>query len=767
MIYKKIIQIISIFTCLVCMVDSALADTPELDIKTIIQKIDNSTHYIKAIDQIDHKPQSSFKSVLSSSLLKLMKEKYQDNEWNIVLRLSDQYINSSNIYDQKVLLDVYFMRAYGEQKLGNPRAAIRNYLKYLSIFITRPESSTKHLSRVFRNMVLIGNELSKGNVDDLKRLISSIAALKLSTDDRTELIFLNAMILANQKIEIDDYSKNIALNWLNDVYKMQSQAYKRAKALYYSSIIYIKQGDLKNAEKKVNKILAEKKLEKGQITDLATISLARIYGAQKKLKKSFETYSSIGAESSFHKDALYEQIFILKRMKKYFEASKVSEQLIARYPDDPKTHDIKNTISQLYMVSGQTQKALTAIDNQKKYWLDLQDWVRKKYTAKAIDAEKVYQLNTKLNETGLLSIPVSLGRYASMFQKVDHLRRHASGSRDEVRSMILNLGRIGFHSYMPEIIGRSTQLRQAVKNLFEIGDQLVAAELEVYKKKIPKSLKAALEVSHKRRTDLFVTENRFKVDRGSPDQFAKTLDLNNRLVKLNERLVDMTANLRFYTYKNQVLGQNFGLESDLITDLQNRSRAIKNAILRGAEIVRSRSILNLRYSNPIRGVKRLLLEGMTQLHADYIQLYRVRDRYKHINEKYLAYEIEDVWKKFDHLAVVLFDVLHKVENDFNENILSNVNDFDQLDALYAKVIAELDGVERTLLNQLNENFETDFAEIDRQITNQIAYQSKLSGDSNWYNFIDEERKLKGIDTEYINEKGSVIRSSGYIGKEAQ
>jgi outer membrane protein assembly factor BamD (BamD/ComL family) len=575
------------------------------------------------------------------------------------------------------------------------------------------------------------------------------------------------MILANQIDSFDDYSKKIALNWLDDVYKNQSNPYKRAKALYYSSIIYIKQGDLKKAEVKIKRILSEKTLEAGQITDLATISLARIYGAQKNLKQSFETYKSIEKQSSFYKDSLYEQIFILQRMKKYFEASKIANQLLVEYPNDPLSRKVKNSISQLYMMSGQTDKALQSIETQKKYWADLQTWIGKKYTVKAIDAKKLFELNAKINETGIISLPAALKQYAEIFSKIADLKQRAKGNRDEVRNMILNLGRVGYHTYMPEVTGRSTQLKEAVKDLFQIGDQLVSAEIEVYKNKIPSSLKAALEVSFKRRTNLFVPENQFTAQRGSPSQLSRTLELNNRLVKLNERLADLSANLRFYNYINEATKENQGLETDLVADLQQRSREIENSILRGAEIVRSRSILNLQYSNPIRGVKRLMLAGLTQLHGDYTQLYRVRDEYKHVNEKYLAYEIEDIWKKFDYMAVALFDVLHHAENQFNRSILADVKDFERLDAYYAKVVNQLNESERKIQDQLNDNFMNDFADIDRQIVNQIAFQSKLGGDSNWYQFIGEEKKLNEIGAEYINEKGSVIRSSGYIGNEAQ
>ena len=765
--YKKLTYLILPIISSFWMGVEAYAQTPEFDLKNIIQKIDNSTHYIKAIDQIDKKPITISKSLLPERVLKLIVQKYQENEWYVVTRLSDQYIAMSNIYDQQDLLDVYYMRAHAEQELGDARAAIRYYLKYLSVFITRPESSPKYLNSVFRKMVVIGNNISKGNIDDLKRLISSLAALKLSTNDRTELTFLNAMILAKQTDSFDDYSKEIALNWLDDVYKNQSHAYKRAKALYYSSIIYIKKGDLKKAEAKIKKILSEKNLEPGQMTDLAKISLARIYGAQNKLEQSYETYKSISKESSFYKDSLFEQIFILQRTKKYFEASQLASQLIKEYPSDPLSRQIKNTISQLYMVSGQTDKALQAIDEQKKYWTDLQAWFGQTYTAKAIDAEKVFKLNDKLNETGILVPPFSLKKHAEMFAKINDLKRRARDSRDEVRSMILNLGRVDFRTYMPEITGRGSQLKEAVKDLLHIGDELVSAETEVYRNKIPSFLKAALDVSIKRRANLFMPENQFTSERGNPLQVSRTLKANNRLVKLNERLADLSSILRFFVYRNQILEENRGVESDLLVDLRKRSREIENAILRGAEIVRSRSILNLQYSNPIRGVKRLLLAGLTQLHGDYTQLYRVRDEYKHINEKYIAYEIEDVWKKFDQMAVALFDVLQRAENEFNRSILSDVREFERLDAYYSKVIKELNENEQKLLAQLNDNFEYDFADIERQLVNQIAFQSKLGGDSNWYKFIGEEKKLNEIGAEYINEKGSVIRSSGYIDNEVQ
>jgi hypothetical protein len=662
----------------------------------------------------------------------LAEQNLKDREYIAVIRNLNYVLNQAPQLPQERYMRAHYMLGISYEELKQVSRAGKAWLRYLSSFTTQQGDENLRLLEVVRRVLLIQEQLAAGQRSQLQRLLADITALQMAPEIRAEIHLLAAISAIHSR------NYRLADNWLEKVRATKASERLWAEASFYTGLNAMKQGREQDAEKIWLDVAGVSDESLIMIRDLAALNLGRLYAARKMPKNALQWYAKVRFPGLTTRLAAYEVTLLLAQNKQFPEAAQFAQSYISNYPNTTEAHELKEKLPLFLYQAGQLDIAETKMRERDKELKELKDWLEVTTRGKiAVNSSDLQDVDEHIEVFAIQSPTIDRSR--DLFQKLDNQARNLQEHRNELRSMMLTLGRVLDPDLRPRVVHHNKQLNLLIDEWAQLGERLVAGERELYGEKLSSAEKLSLERSQARRVKLQDISREWRRKHTGTWQDLSSTSL--RLGELARRLEKHQAVLSAVALKEHSTNHSKLLEyaqyakdlSKQIASLQARAHVL-------VEKHRRNMLAQQLKDSPYQLTrKRLLLNAQEFLDAEAI-FSRRRDHFSHPMKKHAQEDYQQTWNGFRAIAGQALHYIQQQEKREKDWLDAQLKTFDRLNQELATLRGRELELERRLGTLTAQAWPSVMDHLSFHINEQQSRAKKWMADLQWQRSMNQAQK---------------------------
>ena len=699
---------------------------PEEEIKASITQLKGLKEKIASSSKLYGHGELSSQNIRAKQAFDDAQEALGAKEFRATILYLNQYMNLCQSPEHDDYLKAQYQLGLSHENLGQKNNAINAYLRYVAAFITRPVEDTSMLLDSLRRMLHL-SEFSNGEQNKkFGQLLSALTNLDLGDKDKAQLMFYLGYWASYSRRE------KIADGWLANLAVDEGDPRIQAKALYYGSLIQLKNKRYEDAQKTLEKILALPAESTQDYRANAYLSLARIAVHLKKPNMALELYGKIDQSSEAYPEGLYEMVFLTLNQDQSDLARKYAGEFLTKYPDRQESAQIRSLLSYMAIKSDNTEDAKSNIASTETSLSKMEEQLYGQYMAK----QKLSHSDVKqmMSATGaLLHHPSLVPRSELFFTRVDRLVEKLDDVRADMRNTIFTLGRLDLASIKPDWLNRKKQLEDFANEALGVGHRMVALEKNFYDEQISAKDKIELAASEKRRIALMGSIMDTKRKRGIWQRWVILAQYNLSLAARYQKIRQVQGTLAGLALQSKASPQKRALSAN-IDHLKERAGRIEKGLLRAMEIVRARQSLALMDRSFHKELRSLIRDYASALYDEDLVLEKYRDAIPGIAQKYFTNDVHLAWETWQNVVKNIYDQCESLGKEMQSTLEVRLKTLDGLVSAYDEISLRIDEVVMSAENNLGKNLGYLIAHYRTQIDNQHAKNRKWLADIEWLEY---------------------------------
>jgi hypothetical protein len=662
----------------------------------------------------------------------LAEQNLKDREYIAVIRNLNFVLNQSPQLPQERYMRAQYMLGSAYEELKQSSRAGKAWLRYLSSYATQKGDDTSRLLEVIRRVLLIQEQLADTQRSQLQRLMADLTALQMAPEVRAEIHLLAAISAIHNR------NYRLADSWLERVRSTKVSERLWAEASFYAGLSAMKQGKEQDAEKIWLEVAGLSNPSLMMVQDMAALNLGRLYASRKMPKNALQWYTKVKFPGVSSRMAAFEVTLLLAQNKQYAEASQFAQSYISKYPNTEEAFALQEKLPLFLYQAGHLDLAETHMRDRDRALTELKDWLDATTRGRlSMTASDLQDIDEHIEVKAIQSPTIDRSR--ELFQKLDYQAQILQEHRNELRSMMLTLGRVLDPDLRPRVEHHNRQLNLLIDEWSQVGERLIAGERELYAKQLSASDQVSLDRSLARRTKLknISQEWRRRPTTAWQDLSSTALRLGELARRLEMHQAVLAPILLKGERSTHAKLQEYGL---MAKDLRNQMASLQ-ARLHGLVEKHRRSMLarQLQDSPYQLTRKRLLLNAQEFLDAEAI-FSRRRDQFDHPMKKHAQEDYQQTWNGFRAMAGQALHYIHqqeKMEKDWLEAQLKN---FDRLNQRLSELRGRELELERRLGTLTAQAWPSVMDHLSFHINEQQARAKKWMADLQWQRSMNQAEK---------------------------
>ncbi len=706
------------------------------DLPQAIEQLAERLEGLKAAD--DHETMGVVKQSADQAFA-LAEQNLKDQEYIAVIRNLNFVLNQVPRLPHDRYLKAQYMLGTAYEELRQMPRAGKAWLRYLSSYTTQKGDDTIRLLEVIRHLLLVQEQLAEDQRTQFQRLLADITALQMAPEIRAEIHLLAAISAIHGR------QNRLATSWLDKVKATKVSQRLWAEAGYYAGLNFMQQGDVQAAEKAWLELAAIGDDSLIMVRDLAALNLGRLYAARKMPKNALQWYSKVKSPGISSRMASYEVSLLLAQTSQYPQASQFAQSYISNYPKTKEAFSLQEKLPLFLYQSGHLDLAETQLKARDKELTELKEWL-----------EVTTRGRLAMNASDLLDVDQHLAKYAisspiidrslTLFQRLEKQLKVQQEQRNELRSMMLTLGRVLDPELRPRIASTNRQLNQLIDQWSSVGERLVAGEKELYGNQLSAAEQLSLDRSSLRRKKLQDLSSEFQ--RRSTKTWQELSQTSLSLGELARRLERHQAELSAIMLKGQSSNHQKILEqSALAKDYAQQIAALQARANSLVEQHRKRMLSQQLTDSPYQVTrKRLLLYAQEFLEAEAI-FAKQRDSFNHPMKKHAQEDYQQTWNGWRSIAGQTLSFIYAKENQEKAWLNAQIKTFDRLNQKSTELHGRQLELERRLAILSGKVWPSVLDHTGYHINEQQARAKKWLADLQWQRSMDQAQKRSDLSNE--------------------
>jgi hypothetical protein len=662
----------------------------------------------------------------------LAEQNIKDREYIAVIRNLNYVLNQAPQLPQERYMRAQYMLGSAYEELKQISRAGKAWLRYLSSYTTQKGDDTLRLLEVIRRVLLIQEQLVASQRAQLQRLLADITALQMAPEIRAEIHLLAAIsAIHNRNFRLAD-------SWLEKVRATKASERLWAEASFYAGMSAMQQGQEQNAEKLWLEVAGAEGESLVMIRDLASLNLGRLYAARRMPKNAVQWYAKVKFPGLTSRLAAYEVTLLFAQNQQWTEASQFAQSYISNYPNTQEAYDLKEKLPLFLSQAGHLDLAETQMQGRDRGLTELKDWLEATTRGRlSMTGSDLKDVDEHIEVYAIRSPTIDRSR--ELFQKLDYQAQILQEHRNELRSMMLTLGRVLDPDLRPRVVNNNRQLNLLLDEWAKVGERLIAGERDLYGSQLAGSEIVTLDRSQARRQKLKDITQEW---RRKPSTIWQDLSRTSlRLGELAKRLEMHQAALAPILLKGESTNHSKLLEyaqyskdlSKQIGSLQARAHVL-------VEKHRRTMLAQQLKDSPYQLTrKRLLLNAQEFLDTEAI-FSRRRDQFHHPMKKHAQEDYQLTWNGFRAVAGQILNYIHQQEKKEKDWLGAQLKTFDRLNQRLSELRGRELELERRLGTLSGQAWPSVMDHLSFHINEQQARAKKWMADLQWQRSLNQAQK---------------------------
>ncbi|MCX6128581.1 MAG: hypothetical protein NTX25_05875 [Proteobacteria bacterium] len=671
-------------------------------------------------------------SFQADQAFELAVQNIRDQEYIAAIRNLNQLLNQMPQIDQERYLKAQFMLGSAYDALHQGARAGKAWLRYLSSYTTQKGDSQIRMLEVVQRLLLVQDNLDSEQKGQFQRSLADMIAMPLSPEIKTE-VHLLAGISA-----IHAGKNRLASSWLEAAQATQTSPRINAEASFYLGLNALAQNDELKAEKIWLELAKDTDETLIMVRDLAALNLGRIYAARKMPKLGLKWYAEVRAAGVISRMANYESALLAAQSEQFVEACRLAKNYIQSYPKTPEAYDLQEKLPLFLYQAGQLDLAEQDLRSRDQNLVELKSWLEK--TTRGHLAINSQDLNLVEERTKPYAInsPV-MKKSQDLFERLHKLDRLQQEHRNELRSMMLTLGRSVDPHLRPRALANSRQIKTFIEDWVNLGERLVSGERNIYKKYLSPAEQLSLDRSLARRQKIQNIDNEFQKSNWLAWQELSSAsvrmgELAQTLQKKNSQLAAIILNVHNSQSAESSAFSRQGKEfQKQVADLQNRSDTLIENLRQKmlAQTAKDSVYLSAR--------KSLLLNAQEFMEAEAI-FEAQRKNYDHPLKRHNQEDFELVWTGWKAIAGQMLSQIKEFDHKDKLWIESQIEKFNQLNKKTGDIKIRQLELERRLAHLTGKAWPKILDHMSYHMNEQQSRAKKWLADLEWQRSVNQSQK---------------------------
>ena len=656
----------------------------------------------------------------------------QEKEYIAAIRNLNHVLNQMPKLDQKRFLTTQYMLgiAYGELR-QMPRAG-RAWLRYLASYITQNGDDAVRMIEVVRRLLLIQEQLDFTQRNQLQRSLADIVALPLPIEIHAEISLLAAISA------LHGHQNQLAESWLERARDKSQSPRIKAEAKFYLGFNAMLQGQEASAEKLWLDVAETSEESLMMVRDLAILNLGRLFAAKKMPKLAMHWYEKVKAPGAISRMAAFETTLLAAQMEDFETAVRLANAYISNYPTTIEAFQLQEKLPLLLYQSGKIELAESDLYKRDQTLTNLHNWLERSTRGNlAFNAQDLKRV-TERTKIYALESPI-IDTSQQLFERLNRLEHAQEEHRNELRSMMLTIGRSLDAHIRPRVVASNQQIKQIISEWAKLGEILLSSEQSLYQAQMTPAEKLSIERSQARRIKLQDYSN--ELQRGTWRDWQDLTSTSIHLGQLGRKLQQQRSELAGILFNSQRPNarqlSHFASQS---LDLQQRTDYLQQRADSLIERIREQMILQTNKDSPyLMSRKQLLLYAQEFIDAEAIFL-KMQESYEHPLKRHNQEDLRQAWLSWRSIASQLLAHIKLLDAKEKSWLETQLLTFKQLNQKSTTLADERTALEHKLAILTGKTWPNILEDLSYHIKDQQSRTKKWLADLQWQRSMNQSKK---------------------------
>ncbi len=662
----------------------------------------------------------------------LAEQNLKDREYIASIRNLNFVLNQMPRLPHDRYLRAQYMLGTAYQELKQIPRAGKAWLRYLSSYTTQKGNDTLRLLEVIHHILIVQEQLAEDQRSQFQRVLADLTALQMAPEIRAEIHLLAAISAIHNR------QNRLAASWLEKVRSTKASPRLWAEASFYIGLNAMQQGDDPGAEKIWLEVANMPDESLIMLRGLAALNLGRLYALRKMPKNSLQWYGKVKSPGMASRMAAFEVVLLLAQNNQYPEASQFAQSYISNYPRTKEAYELQERMPLFLYQAGHLDLAENQLKERDKALSELRTWLEVTTRGRlALTGADLKDVDEHI-EVFALSSPL-IDRSRGLFQRLDMQARMQQEQRNELRSMMLTLGRVLDPELRPRIIDNNRQLNLLINQWSKLGERLVAGEKQLYGDQLSPAEQLSLERSLGRRQKLKDITQEFS--RKSKTTWQDISQTSLRLGELAKRLEKNQAELSAITLKGQHTNHQKLLEyATLAKDFSSQMNSLQARTNSLLEKHRQRILALQLEDSPYQLTrKRMLLTAQEFMDVEAVFSQR-RDSFSHPLKKHAQEDYQQTWNSWRAIAGQTLSFIYQQEQKEKNWLKQQLASFDTLNQKAIELRGRQLELERRLATLTGKAWPSVMDHLSYHMNEQQSHAKKWLADLQWQRSMNQSQR---------------------------
>jgi outer membrane protein assembly factor BamD (BamD/ComL family) len=716
--------------------------SPELLLQEIKIDLKNIELEALASHQISQQSLNDSNRILGQLLIKNAYRALASNDYYGAIGYFNSYLNKIQVPVPSIHLGVRAKLGIAYENIGRQDLALSNYLNYLSLFLSSQEKNYDEMLDVLRRLVTIATNGKSQSPKELAQLVSSLVSIELPKHFKDQVLYYSAKTAAhigNQKLAGD---------WLIEASSSRDPKLK-SRALYLRSLLAIASQQWNAAESLLKQSLdAEESLDVDMVS-LAYLALARVSIRQRHLALGLTYYEKISDDNPHYAAALFERVYLHYELGQHKTSRQLAGQFIAKFPNHSDAFKLRTLIAYLDLKAGDLKTARLGIQSSNAELTAIALWLQNLMpNAPNLKPENLAEIARKTK--GILPLNELVSKGLELYSSLNEQNYRLEILDQEMNSTLYSVGSIDLSILNPTWHNRALQLDKIAKKSLLIGHKLVAAEKYLYTNLLSPVEKQFLQASEDRRIESLSAMAKMRRERDRWKTFAEysSLDVTHqKTAKQIEALRAQIASIDFVTANLEGQSSSRGDIRQLVNQLERINQ----------NFTRSKTILNKSKINAMdqhgfhQIAKRFMIQYSLSLVDEAGVLQNLRSRLDSPSDRFIAGEINELWKNWKFVAEGTFSHLLDLEQDIQQGIKQTLDSIDHQRRQNSQLRQHIAEIQNRLQLTLSSSAGIILSQYQKQIETRLDRQRNWEAEVEWLEAQGKSKELSASREKYALE----------------
>jgi regulator of sirC expression with transglutaminase-like and TPR domain len=723
---------------------------PEQEVKAAITQLKAIESKVESSTKLYGHTEVSTQTMRAEKAYQDAQEALRLREYRATILYLNQFLMLNQEANYEKYLKSQFQLGLAYENLGNYPRAINAYLRYIASFITHPIDKTQDMLESLQRTLHLTERGSEEQNKRFGSLLAALDTLNLAPRDKAHVTFYLAYWAAYTN------RQKLADNWFESIGAVDADPRIKVKALYYDSLIHLRNRDYAKATEKLEAIVKMKAPGTADYLELTNLSLARVAVHQKKPQTALDYYDKIDKLSEIYPEALFERMILYLNLDKGELAQQDAREFLEKFPDRSEAYQVRSLLSYTALRAGGLSEAKQSIHKNEEGLKLIDNKIERDFRLESkISSAKLAKL--KQLTTGWLAHPELIIKSEELFARMDGIEGRMNDVRSDIRSTIFTLGRLDLATFRPDWKNRADQLAELSLESLNIANRLMTMEREVYLSALAPREKVELDASEKRRAALSRPEITLKKESTSWPKWVYLSAESAKLAASLKKLHEQRATLQGYYLKAR---SNNAKKRTLerITKLIDHSYQVEAALLRATELIKARTATALLDQSFLQPIKHYLRDYAGSIYEERMITKKYHNNLTSISHRYFVEDTQNAWKIWEHVTQDIYRQMSDLHKEMTDSIQTRLAKLDGLVEQYEAMRVK----QKFIISQIEDNLGRNASYLasyyGRQIDNQHGKNRKWLADIDWIEYqrqVENEQKVQekfDLETQILREK---------------